>query len=414
MASASPVSKRLFTDINSFELYLASTSHPSIIQSKVFTLQIYHFVIGSKVHSIDCMSPETDIYPRNHEFPKIVENFLTNPETQFSNILMDNIGTVLDSKHSIKTYRIIQYLILIDSSYAPRDGVSLPFPEMLGLSKLDSIMDTIKDNSTLEICVLPFSVEQDTIESLLGHINSKKDMHNVKKLVNIMDCTSRVMSDMYGTNTSAHIYLSPPDCLASDDAVLYKPFITSEVEMSRDVNKFFKSIRWINAEIDDSYWENYTGDCMKFYCVLRSRTLMEKYLYPLSRLWSMTSYSRDYPISSGIINFASIDLNDFVRILKYPDCLKQITGIIIGFVGIHYSGIIKNYLARGIDIDRMMENYASSNGNIPLTEFITREIYTIIIELKYLTNDETLIIPDSHIQLERRHLYDYLNKHQIN
>ena len=122
---------------------------------EILTIKIYHFIIGSCVYSLDFNNPELN--SRNHEFPKIVETLLTNPEKQFSDMLIHNLNALIASD-TIKEYRIIQYLILIDDTYKK---VTTPL-QLIGLyAKLNLLQIHHNSNSILHIRILPITMTEE-------------------------------------------------------------------------------------------------------------------------------------------------------------------------------------------------------------------------------------------------------------
>ena len=163
---------------------------------EILTIKIYHFIIGSCVYSLDFNNPELN--SRNHEFPKIVETLLTNPEKQFSDMLIHNLNALIASD-TIKEYRIIQYLILIDDTYKK---VTTPL-QLIGLyAKLNLLQIHHNSNSILHIRILPITMTEELMKTFIGYIKVDNPRTNKVNLVNIMDCTSHIMRESYIFNNS--------------------------------------------------------------------------------------------------------------------------------------------------------------------------------------------------------------------
>jgi hypothetical protein len=210
------------------------------------TITIFNIVVGSYMGENDITNPNP-IYKRNHEFPQFVKNIFYNPEKQFSPQMQSCI-THLDNLH------INQSMILIDPMYVREQkyyGLQELLTKTQGINTQEHIMihnDYKSTNicSNLDIVAIPDNISIEEINMLLTQITNY-NTRGISTLINIMDCTSYFLRELYVTNTNPFIHIATPECLLCDDRPEYMPIITID-NPSAASNTLL--VRWISYEKD--------------------------------------------------------------------------------------------------------------------------------------------------------------------
>ena len=295
----------------------------STINTKEIT--IYHFIIGSKMHHFisDPDNTMQTLHPRNHECPQLVKNLFFNPELQFSPEFYYNL-----SNH--ETIIIRQVLFLIDPMYNT-------YPEIEGLfhvfkDKMPYLITkhTVEHNefkktyivTKIEPIVIPDRITEQQILHILEVIESFGKFTPI--LVNIMDCSSSTVKELYTTNTSNRVYITHPNCLIIDTQTQYLPMITldnikkrfasnssngivssqEEQSISDIINTSnLLCIRWSNYNEDIGHLDDLHG--ILDICPYSKRTyefLITNYkdyhcnnsLVAICKIWSLTRVTKEY------------------------------------------------------------------------------------------------------------------------
>ena len=292
----------------------------STINTKEIT--IYHFIIGSKMHHFvsDPDNTMQTLHPRNHECPQFVKNLFFNPELQFSPEFYYNL-----SNH--ETIIIRQVLFLIDPMYNT-------YPEIEGFfdvfkDKMPYLITkhTVEHNefkktyivTKIDPIVIPERITEQQILNVLEVIESFGKFTPI--LVNIMDCSSSTVKELYVNNTSNRVYITQPNCLLIDTQTQYLPMITldniskrfssnskavsQEEQTSSDIynSNDILCIRWSNYNEDVGYLEDLKG--ISDICPYSNRTyefLITNYkdiqcnniLVAICKVWSLTRVTKEY------------------------------------------------------------------------------------------------------------------------
>ena len=310
------------TNIKTINIEELNNHIVSNLDSKSNTITVVNFIIGSYVHPSDFNNPNPK-YKRNHEFPEFVKKLLYNPELQFSPEFNSSL-----TSHTELTIR--QVLVLIDSSY-------LHHPELHGLLSEISVLqpdltitNLIEHNefrntkviSKLEPVVIPCDILEEQVESLLKIIKSLRQFYSI--IVNIMDCSSRVLNKMFidricdsdestestestesnESNYESWIHLTKPECLILDDKLQYNPIITIDntFESQFAYKKPF-NIRWCNYKDDSKLLDDlktvydvcpYSRNTYNFITTLYKVSTLEYMVFGIFKLWGFTTYTMDY------------------------------------------------------------------------------------------------------------------------
>lgn len=309
----------------------------STINTKEIT--IYHFLIGAKMHNFisDPDNTMQNMYPRNHECPQFVKNLFFNPELQFSPEFYYNL-----SNH--ETIIIRQVLFLIDPMYNTYPEIEGFFDVFKGKMPYLITKHTVEHNefkktyivTKIDPIVIPERITEQQILNVLEVIESFGKFTPI--LVNIMDCSSNTVKELYVnnvstvstvstvSNTSNRVYITQPNCLLIDTQTQYLPIITldnisnrfssngsnsivssQEEQTSSDIynSNDILCIRWSNYNEDVGYLEDLKG--ISDICPYSNRTyefLITNYkdiqcnniLVAICKIWSLTRVTKEYEL----------------------------------------------------------------------------------------------------------------------
>lgn len=337
-------SKNYHDELKQKQLYdetVKTIKHDDLLQYVISNINtkeitIYHFIIGSKMHHFisDPDNTMQTLHPRNHECPQIVKNLFFNPEIQFSPEFYYNL-----SNH--ETIIIRQVLFLIDPMYNT-------YPEIEGFydvfkCKMPYLITkhTVEHNefkktyivTKIDPIVIPERITEQQILNVLEVIESFGKFTPI--LVNIMDCSSSTVKELYVNNTSNRDYITQPNCLLIDTQTQYLPIITLD-----NISKRFSSngkvlsqeehtrseiyntnnilcIRWSNYNEDVGYLEDLKG--ISDICPYSKRTydfLITNYkdyhcnnsLVAICKIWSLTRVTKDYEFQNPYPHYTGFDL----------------------------------------------------------------------------------------------------------
>lgn len=348
------------------------------VNAPEFDLTIYHIIIGSKMPDIELHSTE---YPRNHEYPHIIRNIAANPYTQFSNILLNKLLSV---NYSIK---IRQIVVLIDPQYSQ-------YPKLEGLEK------PIPD---ISYYVISESITASDIENMITAIEPCS-----KRLINILDCTSNTLSEMYIMNLCPYIYINKPECLAIDSKIRYTPFITCNIDSDK-INVKNLNYRWLNILDDYKQINHYRGNCKLFLDNIYFNRLLEVDLYTLCKLWSIHTYNFKITIPRyPPFLFSDLTYHEFITLSSNMHFIDAI----LHYLDNYYHSNIKGYLY-SVQMTYYKTNQKDKLDNTtPILEFIKTEIWKILTKLNKISPDPE-IESMQYAQLDRKFIISFLNKYHI-
>lgn len=423
------------------------------------TITIYHIHIGAKTY----ISHDTTYSNRNHELTSFLKTLFLEPLKQFSPEFISQLSNYPEIK-------IRNVVILIDPAYDWSSNLE-GFIEMSDTTDTNTntykqylknevivqhhydTFDTFTTISTsIDILQLPIDITQENIIKLVNHISNLDSV-----LINIMDCTSRVLLEYYATqmidsNTNSKIFITHPDCLIIDKLPRYKPIITLDMGMTIGMcmdsetqipNKL--SVRWMNYNDDKNTIQDLEQvldlDICESYKITHT-FLTENYKYNIGfenlisivKIWSRLSYTNlqeisifpecDYNDSIDgksilSIKFCTIEFPDFIRYWKKYSNFRK---FIIDNVDDYYRYTLQVYL----DIFCNKYEYACEQLNI--IEALQIEAIEIFKNLmNYFKNDVKYIIDNvksivctdgnndntSYKLLDRKNIIDYLKFNNI-
>ena len=315
----------------------------STINTKEIT--IYHFIIGSKMHHFISDPDDTmqNQYPRNHECPQFIKNLFFNPELQFSPEFYYNL-----SNH--ETIIIRQVLFLIDPMYNTYPEIEGFFDVFKGKMPYLITKHTVEHNefkktyivTKIDPIVIPERITEQQILNVLEVIDSFGKFTPI--LVNIMDCSSSTLKELYVnnvsdvstvSNASNRVYITQPNCLLIDTQTQYLPIITldniskrfsrnskavsQEEQTSSDIynSNDILCIRWSNYNEDVGYLEDLKG--ISDICPYSNRTydfLITNYkdiqcnniLVAICKVWSLTRVTKDFEFENPHPHYTGFDV----------------------------------------------------------------------------------------------------------
>lgn len=425
-------------NINELYDYVVSTIEP-----KKYNITIYHFIIGSKFFEADFRN-DTLTIKRNHEYPKVVENFLINPQSQLSPEFISNLS-------NYNEITILQKLFLIDPYYKIK-------PEPLGLiSKLKelqqlleipnsiSITHNIKHNefkntnliSKLETVIVPDYINEKQLLSLLRITKYFSILYPI--IINIMDCSSLVATNIYRDSilsyTNNWCNVSKPYCLLNDSKTQFLPILTidnlesnlEQCEQPTDTlftyNKI--NIRWMNYVTDNKSIDDLKSVydfCAHSYNTYKYLTTQYKILtvdysmYSLYKLWSYTTYTNEHTFNSLSPSNKTITVNmnklSFFEFANYWKINKNFRNLIIfnnGFDIEIINKFIDNFVNKYINKEGL--SYLGINPSIvDILKLEAFEIFSILI--KYFPSDSKYI-SDIPSNIQRNLIREYLIENDV-
>ena len=434
------------------------------------TIYIVHIHIGSKTH-MSIHHTDTATHKRNHEYTSFLKTLFNEPKKQFSPEFISQLSQL--SQHSqltntcdIPVINIKNSVILIDPMYSHS-------PLLEGFNELEeqirsdryvtisSSTSITKEhlfqhenssltmiNTSIEIIKVPFDVNDSDIIKIIAILNDTDTNTNTDTntdtniiysvLINIMDCTSQVLVELYAKINSKHslhsnnyqnIYITRPDCMILDTLPRYKPTITRSM---KNLHSGKISIRWINYYDDKEIIPDLEQILdIGLEQILETHTfLTENYKYnsaienlvSIVKLWSRLSYSNLQEIDIGpdtylhnngsrtsilTMKFCELSFTDFIT---YWTQFIKFREFIVSNVDNYYKYNLNLYL------DTFIFKYEEISNHIHIVKALQIEAIEIFKQLlNYCKKDAEYII--SHIKgieddtshlLERKQIMDYL------
>jgi hypothetical protein len=414
-------------NINELETILEKTKDITIqgtqsAQSTIY-ITIYHIHIGSKTHFY--IGNQSNSH--NHEYTNFLKTLFNEPLKQFSPELISK----LEQYPEINIKNIV---ILIDPMYN-----NLPvlegFKEFKDLKILNNEQIIQHCNNSLTIIKINIEIIQYsnniTEEEI---INLVKIINNNSILINIIDCTSRLLLEYYAyciNSLYSHIYITRPDCLLNDILSHYNPIITLTNKTLTNNTK--QLIRWMNYTddlklipelkevIDICYSSNITyiflTESYKYNIALEN-------LISIVKLWSRLSYTNIQEIqlsgynnsdnnsdnnTKNIIYIKFCDLS-FIDFIKYWKMYGAFSDFILSTVDFYYKYNFKIY------VDKFIMKYENKENSVSIVDALKIDAYQIFQNLlNYCKYDREYIIENikSIESIERKHIMDYLKFNNI-
>ena len=446
----------------------------STINTKEIT--IYHFLIGSKMHNFisDPDNTMQNIYPRNHECPQFVKNLFFNPEIQFSPEFYYNL-----SNH--ETIIIRQVLFLIDPMYNTYPEIEGLFHVFKGKMPYLITKHTVEHNefkktyivTKIDPIVIPERITEQQILNVLEVIDSFGKFTPI--LVNIMDCSSSTVKELYvnnvsnnsnTNNTSKRVYITHPDCLIIDTKTQYLPMITldnisnrfssngkvlskeekeqekeqekkQEQEQSDDGssndyidNNKLLCIRWSNYNEDIGYLEDLKG--IMDICPYSKRTydfLINNYkdyhcfisLAPICKIWGMTRITKEYEflfpdannVESPIVKL-NLNTMSFKQFASYWTSYETFRSKILAIMDPYFKYNIKKFIDMLVIKDIKSLNYYPNILCYTILDVIKIEAVEIFTLLKKYFPEDKITFATTEYNISQADIAEYITPYGVN
>ena len=371
-------------------------------KSKNKTLSIYTIVVGSYMYEVDIKTLD-DKYKRNHEYPQFVKNIFTNLETQISPDMLEYIS-------HFENIIINQHLILIDSMYSSDTnywGLQNEIPAIIkqgnSILEYDIIHNDYKSThvlSRLSPVIVASSITQYTIISIIDQIT--KLCQNKATLINIMDCTSNTLMELFVNNTNPNVYISKPECLLRDGDIEYLPIITFDKT---------HNIRWMSYNLDHSRIPELKlviDVCQKSRQALQHLITLYKVrvcniaFVAIYKMLGMLTITKPYYLPSGkIIAFNELTFNKMQQLWHEPGFID----ILIGNFDNYYKANIIHYLTSLI-----LNPPCRVQNNMTFDVILLSDCREIISKLNEYFPEDAIILADGEIRTLRNKLREYMEK----
>ncbi len=360
-----PILKRTILESASLIIDNLDTTKQLSIPNE-FSINVVSIIVGSFAYKADIVNPSSE-YQRNHECPAFVQALLQNPGSQIAPSLLEHIR-----QSNIDTININQYILLIDPMYARPEnvvpcGLVSVYPSFVvnpiistnGIIVNDDMLPApIKYNSILEPYIVPYDTNENEVDTIIEKI---LEVDNNNLLINVMDCSSITLRQMWAQNTKPNVYLAMPNCLAKDNTPMYMPVITF------DTASISSNLRWINWNLDKdltSLFQLISPHTYQFLINNYKRLVLETYFIPISKILVRMRISLEYKLDdTTTIIFSKMRFQDF-RYL-WNNKYSKFASLFISFMDNYYKYNYHNFIE--ILLDTHSENEEPSMQKILLS-----------------------------------------------
>ena len=382
------------------------------IKEKTMTITIYNFIVGSYMGDMQILELNPEL-KRNHEFPQVVRNILHNPELQFSPNMQEFIS-------HMETITIRQILFLIDPMYETNAVYSGLESETTTTSETVLLEDGkfITDHkiyhnefkstsirSIVEPIIVSESIIKRNIFEMIEQIT--KYTSQIPVLINIIDCTSFLLQELFANNVNLYVYMSVPNCLLHDDDIQYMPVITYDKE---------HGLRWINYNLDSSSLEDLkmVKDICKnaeitynFLATLYKVQVCNMDLVTIFKFLGLLNITKAYDFgSSGKIVFGNLQFTDFVRLCERPIFIKMFAN---NFDNYFLHNIIA-YITKLVKNPKILSRISENNN---IREILLLEAIEIFRTLREYFPEDVIDLGDHSERTLKDNIREYLRKNNV-
>jgi len=382
------------------------------IKEKTMTITIYNFIVGSYMGDMQILELNPEL-KRNHEFPQVVRNILHNPELQFSPNMQEFIS-------HMETITIRQILFLIDPMYETNAVYSGLESETTTTSETVLLEDGkfITDHkiyhnefkstsirSIVEPIIVSESIIKRNIFEMIEQIT--KYTSQIPVLINIIDCTSFLLQELFANNVNLYVYMSVPNCLLHDDDIQYMPVITYDKE---------HGLRWINYNLDSSSLEDLkmVKDICKnaeitynFLATLYKVQVCNMDLVTIFKFLGLLNITKAYDFgSSGKIVFGNLQFTDFVRLCERPVFIKMFAN---NFDNYFLHNII-DYITKLVKNPKILSRISENNN---IREILLLEAIEIFRTLREYFPEDVIDLGDHSERTLKDNIREYLDKNKV-
>jgi hypothetical protein len=373
-------------------------------KEKVLVLSVYNIVVGSYMCKEDILNPSVE-YKRNHECPQVVKNIFHNLESQVSSEMLEYIS------HYDKII-VRQYLILVDDIYNKENsyyGLCSVFPNIIkdGKCILEYNIQyneykSSKVFSCIEPVIVPSTASLCDIHDIIKHLSDSAS--RIPIVVNIMDCTSNLLRNLFINNDNSIIYLSKPNCLLCDDNLEYMPMITFDIN---------NQIRWVNYNLDNGSIPNLLevkDVCSKseskfnFLRTLYKVNSVNITLLTIYKMLGMLSITKIYTLQSGkTFTFNDLTFHSLIKLWSEPD----FHNLYIYNFDTYYEPNIRYYMNSLVHNNAIL---ADVKNNTLLKDILLEEAKKIINKLNEYFPKNPIILKDNNLITIRDKIRNYIEE----
>lgn len=385
--------------------------------AKTLTVSIYNIIVGSYMGESDILRlwtqrtdgigelhPPNPQYLRNHECPQFVKNIFQNLESQLSPEMLEYIS-------HYENINVKQHLILIDNMYQYETkyyGLCAEFPNITKdghyILEYDIQHNEYKKTriqTSIEPVIVPSLTNKHQIRDIIKQLTDY--IARMPVLVNIMDCTSSMLTELFVNNDNPYIYLPKPDCLLCDAKLEYIPMITFDIT---------NQIRWVNYNLDKVSISDLIE--IKDVCSKSDATynlLINLYkvqavniaFVAIYKMLGMLSVSRTYTLQSGkMITFNDITFYTLVKLWCNEDDFQD---MLINNVDPYFEPNIKYYMNSLVHNESIL---AKVQNNTYLKNVLLDEAQKIIAKLNEYFPENPIVLTDEHPITIRDKIKDYV------
>jgi len=382
------------------------------MKEKMMTITIYNFIVGSYMGDMQILELNPEL-KRNHEFPQVVRNILHNPELQFSPEMQEFIS-------HMETITIRQILFLIDPMYETNAVYSGLESETTTTSETVLLEDgkfitdhTIQHNefkfTAIRSIVQPIIVSESIIKRNIFEMIEQITRYSSKMpiIINIIDCTSFLLQELYTNNTNPYVHISVPNCLLHDDDIQYMPVITYDKK---------HGLRWINYNLDSSSLEDLkmVKDIYKnaeitynFLATLYKVQVCNMNLVTIFKFLGLLNITKAYDFgSSGKIVFGNLQFTDFVKLCERPIFIKMFAD---NFDNYFLHNII-DYITKLVKNPKILSRISENNN---IREILLLEAIEIFRTLQEYFPEDVIDLGDHSERTVKDTIRSYLDKNKV-
>jgi len=372
--------------------------------AQTLTVSIYNIIVGSYMGESDILrltvqradelgaTHQNPQYLRNHECPRFVKNIFQNLESQLSPEMLEYIS-------HYENINVKHHLILIDNMYQTETnyyGLCAEFPNITKdghyILEYDIQHNEYKRThiqTSIEPVIVPSLTNKHQIYDIIKQLTDY--VARLPVLVNIMDCTSSMLTELFVNNDNPYIYLSKPDCLICDAKLEYMPMITFDIT---------NQIRWVNYNLDKVN----IPDLIEIKDVCPKSDATYNFLINLYKVQAVNiafvaiykmlgtfSVSRNYTLQSGkMITLNNLAFNSFVILWEKEPAFPN---MLINNFDPYFEPNIKYYMNSLVHNESIL---AKVQNNTYLKNVLLDEAKKIIAKLNEYFPETPIVLTDEH------------------
>jgi hypothetical protein len=259
--------------------------------------------------------------------------------------------------------------------------------------------------SIVEPIIISENVNEHNIMGMIKQITSYSSKMPV--IVNIIDCTSFLLRELFANNSNPYVYISVPNCLLIDDNIQYMPVITYDRQTG---------IRWINYDIDFGILEDLktVKDICKnaeitynFLATLYKVRVCNMDFVTIFKFLGLLNIEKAYDFGVGkMITFNKLNLIDFITLCKKPQFIRMFANNFDEYFKYNIIAYITKFIKNPKILSRI-----ETNNNI--REILLLEIYEIFNTLNSYFPEDITDLGDRSERTMKDNIRTYLKKNKV-